>query len=282
MENANNPEYLEKIKIQLLENLRKTAAVPSVQMQPIPNGMTMTDEEEAELADLDEDEHPDERMTALALDKKVARTDEFEDSDDEGESGGRPNRPPRRSIMDLDPKLDKFHQQEDDDGMPIDPEPKTKDAGDTGAPPTPAAPVDNEVTMEDAEPEPTPAVLATEVEGNVDEDGDLAMDDAAAEEKDAQSNPIKKEDDEDSGPAEAQAKEPETEVTEAATGADKDENTTATTADKEPTPISANKDAKSGASDPSTSAAPAPSAEAASTNAEKSGEDKDAEVVSSS
>ncbi|EJT74769.1 histone deacetylase RPD3 [Gaeumannomyces tritici R3-111a-1] len=84
MENANSNEYLEKIKISVIENLRKTAPVPSVQMQDIPRAsMGMTDEEEAELDDLDQDENPDVRVTQRQWEKSVARQDEFEDSDDE-------------------------------------------------------------------------------------------------------------------------------------------------------------------------------------------------------
>ncbi|KAK7963604.1 hypothetical protein PG996_008701 [Apiospora saccharicola] len=85
MENANSPEYLEKIKNQLVENLKRTAHVPSVQMQDIPGnfGGTMTDEEEAELDDLDEDENKDVRMTERRWDKNVDKNNEYEDSDHE-------------------------------------------------------------------------------------------------------------------------------------------------------------------------------------------------------
>ena len=53
MENANSPEYLEKIKNQLVENLRHTAHVPSVQMQDVPRHSlnAMSDEDDAELDD---------------------------------------------------------------------------------------------------------------------------------------------------------------------------------------------------------------------------------------
>lgn len=88
MENANSYEYLEKIKIQVIENLKKTAHVPSVQMQDVPRnpiGGAMTDEEEAELDDLDEDENKDVRMTQRRWDQRIQRDDEFEESDDEGE-----------------------------------------------------------------------------------------------------------------------------------------------------------------------------------------------------
>ncbi|ERS99663.1 histone deacetylase RPD3 [Sporothrix schenckii ATCC 58251] len=104
MENANNYEYLEKIKIAVIENLKKTAPVPSVQMQDIPRqSMGITDEEEAELDDLDEDENKDARVTQRQWEKNRARTDEFDESDDEDlarANGVNYDGPPRRSIMD--------------------------------------------------------------------------------------------------------------------------------------------------------------------------------------
>ncbi|TDZ16221.1 Histone deacetylase RPD3 [Colletotrichum orbiculare MAFF 240422] len=86
MENSNSFEYLEKIKTAVIENLRHTQPAPSVQMQdvprqPLPGGMT--DEEEAELNDLDEDEHPDERMTQRRWEQRTNNEADFEDSDDE-------------------------------------------------------------------------------------------------------------------------------------------------------------------------------------------------------
>lgn len=101
MENANSPEYLEKIKNQLIENLRRTAHVPSVQMQDHPGnfGATMTDEEEAELDDLDEDENKDVRMTERRWDKNIEKTNEFEESDTEEmdqANGVMRNRGPKR------------------------------------------------------------------------------------------------------------------------------------------------------------------------------------------
>ncbi len=104
MENANNLEYLDKIKIAVIENLKKTAPVPSVQMQDIPRqSLGMTDEEEAELDDLDEDENKDQRVTQRQWEKNRARQDEFEESDDEDlahANGVNYDGPPRRSILD--------------------------------------------------------------------------------------------------------------------------------------------------------------------------------------
>ena len=84
MENANSYEYLEKIKIAVIENLKRTAHVPSVQMQDVPRqSMGMSDDQDAELDDRDEDENKDVRMTQRQWEKRVERQDEYEESDDE-------------------------------------------------------------------------------------------------------------------------------------------------------------------------------------------------------
>lgn len=112
MDNANSPEYLERIRNQVFENLKRTTqAAPSVQMQDVPRGpMGMEgtlDEEEDQLDDEEADleESKDRRYTQRLWDKKVERDDEFSDSDDEeiAEANGvrkQPNRPKRRGIMD--------------------------------------------------------------------------------------------------------------------------------------------------------------------------------------
>lgn len=87
MDNANTPEYLEKIKNSVIENLRRTAA-PSQEMIEVPrgpiiDGMDSDDEDAAD--DEDADLFPDERNTERRSDKKIARDDEFEDSDAEND-----------------------------------------------------------------------------------------------------------------------------------------------------------------------------------------------------
>lgn len=105
MENANSYEYLEKIKIAVIENLKRTAAVPSVQMQDVPRqGLGMSDEEEAELDDLDADENKDVRMTQRQWEKSTVRPeDALYESDDEdmaAANGAYKNGKTRRSILD--------------------------------------------------------------------------------------------------------------------------------------------------------------------------------------
>ncbi|KAF4592419.1 Histone deacetylase RPD3 [Ophiocordyceps camponoti-floridani] len=85
MENSNSREYLDKITAAVIDNLRQTGPAPSVQMQDVPRKPFggMTDEEEAELDDLDEDENKDVRMTDHRWDKRVENDAEFEASDDD-------------------------------------------------------------------------------------------------------------------------------------------------------------------------------------------------------
>jgi histone deacetylase 1/2 len=183
MENANSYEYLEKIKIAVIENLKKTAPVPSVQMQDVPRAsMGVTDEQEDEMDDLDEDENKDVRMTQRQWEKKVSRQDEYEESDDEdmAEANGvyKANGRTRKSILDY------RNPNAADDDMEVDsgvatPAPKPSDAV-----------ADNDETMlEDAEAPATPAEVEAEpateaapraeVEPTkVDGDGDVDMEEA--------------------------------------------------------------------------------------------------------
>lgn len=107
MENANSRDYLEKIKNQVIDNLRKTAHAPSVQMTDVPRTTIMggTDDDDAELDDLDEDENKDTRHTKRRWDQRVTRDDELDESEDEDESRANGVRPQngvakRRNIMD--------------------------------------------------------------------------------------------------------------------------------------------------------------------------------------
>lgn len=94
MDNANSKEYLEKILTQVLENLKRTAHAPSVQMTDVPrDSLGLNDEDEAALDDLDEDENPDKRITQRKADKYVEKNGELSDSEDETMDGlnGRPS-----------------------------------------------------------------------------------------------------------------------------------------------------------------------------------------------
>lgn len=83
MTNQNSPEYLDKIKTRLFENLRMLPHAPGVQMQPIPEDAI--DQE----SDDEDKQDPDERISIRASEKRVANDEEFSDSEDEGD--GRKN-----------------------------------------------------------------------------------------------------------------------------------------------------------------------------------------------
>ena len=85
--------------------MKKTAHAPSVQLTEVPR-TTITggiEDDEAALDDLDEDMNKDSRSTQRRWDKRKARDDEFEDSEDEEESrrngvSAQPDRRKRRNI----------------------------------------------------------------------------------------------------------------------------------------------------------------------------------------
>lgn len=84
MDNANSKEYLDKIRVQVIENLRRTTFAPSVQMTDVPrDSMAINDDEEAELDDLDEDQNPDKRNTQHRFNKYVEKSGELSESEDE-------------------------------------------------------------------------------------------------------------------------------------------------------------------------------------------------------
>jgi histone deacetylase 1/2 len=107
MDNANSREYLEKIRIQVIENLKRTTFAPSVQMQDVPrDSLAMNDEDEAAMDDLDEDENADRRHTQRRFDKYVEKDGELSESEDEemNEANGvrkQPGTRKRRNRMDF-------------------------------------------------------------------------------------------------------------------------------------------------------------------------------------
>jgi len=78
MENQNSYEYLEKHKIQLLENLSKIKGAPSVQMHEVPpDSYYLSDEDD----DLDQDQNPEARSTIFRNDRSIHRSEEYYDDD---------------------------------------------------------------------------------------------------------------------------------------------------------------------------------------------------------
>lgn len=107
MDNANSQEYLQKIKIQVIENLKRTTFAPSVQMTDVPRDPEgMDDEADAALDDMDEDDNPDVRYTKRRWDMTIEKDGELSDSEDEdqNEANGvrrQPNGKRRRNMMDF-------------------------------------------------------------------------------------------------------------------------------------------------------------------------------------
>ena len=98
MDNANSREYLDKILIQVLENMRRTIHAPSTQATEIPReSLAMNDEDEAALDDEDEDMNADRRTTQRRADKYVEKNGELS-SDDEGDESGAAARLPGRDM----------------------------------------------------------------------------------------------------------------------------------------------------------------------------------------
>ena len=86
MDNANTKDYLDKIRNQVVENLKRTAFAPSVQMTDVPRNPLvdgMDDEADDVLDDLDEDENKDKRFTQRRFDQYVEKAGELSDSEDE-------------------------------------------------------------------------------------------------------------------------------------------------------------------------------------------------------
>ncbi|XP_005100475.1 probable histone deacetylase 1-B isoform X2 [Aplysia californica] len=82
MANQNTPEYMDKIKTRLFDNLRMLPHAPGVQMQAIPED-ALHDE-----SDEDDKVNPDQRISIRQSDKRIACEEEFSDSEDE-DGGGR-------------------------------------------------------------------------------------------------------------------------------------------------------------------------------------------------
>lgn len=86
MDNNNSKEYIDRIRTQVIENLKRSAHAPSVQMTDVPrHGLIpgLDDETDAMLDDLDEDENKDARFTKRRFDQYVEKEGELSESEDE-------------------------------------------------------------------------------------------------------------------------------------------------------------------------------------------------------
>ncbi|KAK2625470.1 hypothetical protein QTJ16_004782 [Diplocarpon rosae] len=177
MDNANSKDYLEKIKIAVIDNLKKTAHAPSVQMMDVPRAMMngTVEEDDDILDDADEDEHKDTRSSQRRNDKRITRDDEFDESEDEElnyENGVRrqPGADRRRNIMD--------YQNEDPAVSDVDMESGVA----TPSAPTPLSPPPEQLAPTLAAEEGSNAPSrAHSLKPTVDIEGDVEMTEATAE-----------------------------------------------------------------------------------------------------
>lgn len=206
MENSNSAEYLEKVKAALIDNLRHTAPAPSVQMQDVPRQPFggMTEEEEAELNDLDEDENADTRMTQDRWDKRVQNDAEFEESEDEDMDAAngmtRPRGAKKRAFNDF--------SKGEEEANSTAPTPVNGTSAEETADAEPIEDADVTIEKPAEEDEPVEKEAAAEKEATpkedqpaVDGDGDVGMDDTADA---AETTTIKKEDVEPEAAAETE------------------------------------------------------------------------------
>lgn len=173
MENANSHDYLHKIKSAVIENIRRTGK-PSVEaFQTIPDvpgalGRMVDSDAEDEEEDADADENPDVRMTELQRDKQIEHDGELEDpSDDEDYRNGlgvrrQPGVKKKRNITDF-------------------PNPNAAPADDLDT----LAGENEESNLSTRQPSAAAksrtSTPAATTEQNADEDGDVQMDEPAAE-----------------------------------------------------------------------------------------------------
>lgn len=254
MENSNSREYLDKITAAVIDNLRQTGPAPSVQMQDVPRKPFggMTDEEEAELDDLDEDENKDVRMTEHRWDKHVENGAEFEASDDDemaaanGATRSNGNKRTFTDFKDTDPaekRGSKSPKEKEDDGskenaeveVEVEVEAEAPDGNDDTIEDV-GATEEQDKDVADEQEKPEEKEDESVKKQKVDADGDVGMADSSV----AEEAPIKKEEGEPE-PAPETEKAPE-QPTEDKSGEEKSEKpaetetkeSTDTKADEEP------------------------------------------------
>ncbi|KAF4537914.1 Histone deacetylase superfamily [Lasiodiplodia theobromae] len=188
MDNANSPEYLDKIRVQVIENIKRTAFAPSVQMTDVPRSPLMPgmdEEAEDEMNDMDEDENPDSRFTQHRWDKRVEKDGELSESEDEGENekqGVRkqPGKKRRMNIMDYQNAnaidSDDTPRPSSANGAAAASNTSAPDTGKSSrrASPTTAAEASTSQPASTAQ-SPTPVVTETRAAQETDVDGDVAM-----------------------------------------------------------------------------------------------------------
>ncbi|TPX36616.1 hypothetical protein SmJEL517_g01150 [Synchytrium microbalum] len=111
MENQNSREYLDKIKIKIIENLRHIPSAPSVQTQEVPGDGFSSDDEE------DDEATKDTRITQRMSDRHRVPENELSDSEDEGEGGRRDRHSHKNSTTSQQPGRTSRTRREDEPRM---------------------------------------------------------------------------------------------------------------------------------------------------------------------
>ena len=111
MPNQNSPEYLDKIKCKLIENLRMIPHAPGVQMTAIPDDAMNVEENENEQMDAAEDAAADKRGgSEMAKDKRINNDQDISDSEHEDQENGGKTHYNKKRLHDLSdggkPKVD--------------------------------------------------------------------------------------------------------------------------------------------------------------------------------
>ncbi|PWN53813.1 hypothetical protein IE53DRAFT_383654 [Violaceomyces palustris] len=133
MEDLNTREYLEKIKIQVFENLRHTGHAPSIQghVEPRFDHEAARDDEDEEMDDPEVRAAKNQRLR----DRRIQKSGELSDSEDEGEGGRRDRQDwSGRKPGIMDPLIKKRQQQRD----PVESEVKDMEVEEAHASTTPA------------------------------------------------------------------------------------------------------------------------------------------------
>ncbi|GMT28677.1 hypothetical protein PFISCL1PPCAC_19974 [Pristionchus fissidentatus] len=108
MTNQNTRDYLDKMQVRLMENLRSLGTAPSVQMQPIANDALMLPDQSLLLDHAD----PDKRNLEIINDAKVEDDREFYDEKECNRDVSTLKRPPTSISLDMDVETNKKKKQE--------------------------------------------------------------------------------------------------------------------------------------------------------------------------
>ncbi|RUS78372.1 hypothetical protein EGW08_013865 [Elysia chlorotica] len=160
MANQNTPEYMDKIKTRLFENLRMLPHAPGVQMQAIPEDALNDDSGEE-----DDKAPPDQRISIRQTDKRIACEEEFSDSEDE--DGGRKD---RRDHKKKRQKTDASDKKDGETDVKKDEKEVKKDAPDTKEEPKASNEKDDKATPAPDKKDDSSSLVSAKTESNTNVD----------------------------------------------------------------------------------------------------------------